>query len=59
MQFTSLAENADSIVWYFPGGIPGSSNELNPVVTYNDPGLYDIVLAAFNAFGDATTFELN
>ena len=34
--------------WTFDGGIPGTSNDKNPVVTYNDEGSYDVKLVASN-----------
>lgn len=32
--------------WTFNGGTPANSTSQNPVVTYNTPGLYEVVLAA-------------
>ena len=32
--------------WSFPGGIPATSVDQNPVVTYSAPGLYEVTLAA-------------
>lgn len=37
--------------WSFPGGTPATSNEQNPVITYNTPGVYSVTLTA----GDGTT----
>ena len=37
--------------WSFPGGNPSSSNLQNPVVTYEDPGTYDVSLIIENAYG--------
>lgn len=34
--------------WDFPGGIPSTSNESNPVVTYASPGLYNVTLVVSN-----------
>ncbi|WP_235296985.1 PKD domain-containing protein [Portibacter marinus] len=45
VQFTDLSSgNAVSWEWSFPGGNPSKSNEQNPVVTYLEPGLYDVSL---------------
>lgn len=41
--------------WIFPGGIPATSNILNPSVTYNSPGIYDVTLIVTNATGCADT----
>jgi Zn-dependent metalloprotease/Leucine-rich repeat (LRR) protein len=37
--------------WSFPGGEPSSSNEQNPRIAYNSPGVYNVSLIAHNAFG--------
>jgi PKD repeat protein len=37
--------------WSFPGGIPVTSTEQNPVVTYNTLGTYSVSLEAVNASG--------
>jgi PKD repeat protein len=38
--------------WTFPGGIPGTSADQNPVVTYNTPGVYDVTLTVSNSFSN-------
>ena len=43
--------NANSWEWTFEGGNPSSSNEQNPAVTYNTPGVYDVMLIAANDLG--------
>ncbi len=40
--------------WTFVGGAPANSNVQNPLVTYNTPGVYDVVLEVTNIFGTAT-----
>ncbi len=45
------SSNTESWAWSFPGGIPASSDEQNPIVTYNTPGTYDVTLIASNAAG--------
>lgn len=52
LQFFGQIQKADSIHWFFPGGIPETSNELEPVIQYAEPGIYDVVLEVFNAFGE-------
>ncbi len=37
--------------WFFEGGAPSSSNLLNPTITYNVPGNYDVKLIATNQNG--------
>ena len=45
--------------WSFPGGTPASSNNQNPVITYNAPGIYDITLIASNTNGSDTLSLMN
>lgn len=49
--FTNLSENATSFFWTFEGATPENSAEENPVVTYNEPGYYDVTLFATNGHG--------
>jgi PKD repeat protein len=51
VSFVSTTENADALMWNFPGGNPATSTEVNPVVTYSTPGVYNVSLSASNAFG--------
>ncbi|MCB0842720.1 MAG: PKD domain-containing protein, partial [Bacteroidetes bacterium] len=41
-------------VWSFPGGVPASDTSKNPVVTYEKPGTYDVILTAANKTGSNT-----
>ena len=58
VQFTDLSQNIPfEWEWTFPGGDPSSSNEPNPVVTYNTPGVYNVTLKVTNSAGsDEITF---
>ncbi len=58
VSFQSLSENADSLIWTFPGGMPEISNLVNPVVVYNTPGIYNVSLVAFNPAGSAGLTEV-
>jgi len=40
--------------WNFPGGNPYYSEDQNPVVRYDNPGMYDVVLTTTNAQGSNT-----
>lgn len=53
LTFQDLSFNGDvtSWVWSFPGGTPSSSTQQNPVVTYNQAGLYNVSLVATNNKG--------
>ncbi len=52
IQFVDLSSNnPDSWNWSFPGGLPSSSSDMNPYVTYYYPGTYDVVLTSSNSAG--------
>lgn len=47
--FTDMSSgNVTSWSWIFEGGNPASSTEQNPVVTYNETGIYDVTLEVSN-----------
>jgi PKD repeat protein len=41
--------------WEFEGGTPATSTELNPIVTYNEAGTYNVRLTVTNASGETDT----
>ena len=41
-------------IWYFEGGEPETSNELNPTVTYKNNGTFNVELTVTNAYGTST-----
>lgn len=47
------------ISWTFQGGSPATSNQANPVVTYNTPGAFDVTLTVSNAAGSDDLFMNN
>jgi PKD repeat protein len=51
--------NAESYEWSIPGGSPSTSTDENPVVSFNNPGLYRVTLVAKNAFGNDTLVRLD
>lgn len=53
--FMNRTENATSFQWSFPGAIPATSTEENPVVVYPTDGMFTIILVATNANGSDTT----
>ncbi len=58
VQFTDLStNNPTSWQWTFQGGIPATSNQGNPLVTYPNPGTYDVTLIATNPQGIDTLVE--
>jgi PKD repeat protein len=58
VQFNNTSSN-NSVTynWEFPGGEPASSTEQNPVVVYNAPGVYSVVLTVSNAAGSNTSTQ--
>lgn len=52
-QFHNLS-NSPNVSWIFEGGMPNTSTVENPIVVYNTPGLYDVILYATNALGTDT-----
>lgn len=48
VQFTDLSTNASSWNWSFPGGSPSSSTAQNPIITYNNSGVFSVTLTATN-----------
>ncbi len=54
VNFTNLSTLAESYSWTFEGGIPSSSTDENPSVTYSTPGVYDVTLEVTGS-GDTDT----
>lgn len=53
VQFINLSsENAEFFEWSFPGGIPSTSTQFEPLVLYQTPGVYPVSLTAINEAGD-------
>lgn len=51
--------NPTAYSWIFTGGTPSTSNQENPVVTYNTPGTYSVSLNVSNASGNNTETKTN
>ncbi|HFA50235.1 MAG TPA: PKD domain-containing protein [Bacteroidetes bacterium] len=56
VQFSDQSAGAgiNSYLWLFDGGAPATSNQQNPLVTYEEPGVYDVSLIIENDFGADT-----
>lgn len=53
VQFTDLsAGGATSWNWSFPGAIPSTSSDQNPIVIYPNQGSYTVTLEVNNSFGN-------
>ncbi|MFH1121998.1 MAG: C25 family cysteine peptidase [Bacteroidota bacterium] len=51
------AGNIDSWEWSFPGGDPATSADQNPVVSYREPGTYDVTLTVSDGVNTSTTVK--
>ncbi|MCB9048754.1 MAG: PKD domain-containing protein [Lewinellaceae bacterium] len=55
VHFSDLSTGqVDNLSWQFPGGTPATSSNSFPTVTYNTPGVYDVILTVSNIGGDNT-----
>lgn len=60
VEFSDLSQNnPTSWSWSFEGGTPTTSDEQNPTIIYNDPGVFDVSLTVTNPFGSDTKTEDN
>ncbi len=46
--FDKSTNNVVKWVWEFPGGSPGLSFNTNPIVRYDNPGMYDVKLTVYS-----------
>ena len=54
IQFFANSANAGSYNWVFEGGTPASSVDENPIVLYENAGLYDVSLMLTNQAGETS-----
>ena len=47
----------DSLQWQFQGGSPAMTNDFEPTIVFDLPGLYDVTLIAHNAFCSDTLLQ--
>ncbi len=60
VQFQDLSTpNTTNWNWSFPGGVPSTSSLQNPVVTYQNPGMFSVTLTASNSAGSHTVVKAN
>lgn len=58
VQYAALQNAGTTYLWQFEGGNPSSSTEANPLVIYQDSGIYDVMLVVTNALGsDTSSFD--
>lgn len=54
---TNSSTYATTYQWFFPGGTPASSSNMNPIMFYSTPGTYYITLVATNQYGSDTIIK--
>jgi PKD repeat protein len=55
VQFTDLTTNNPTTwAWIFPGGTPSNSSLQNPLIQYEESGVYDVTLVVQNEYGSDT-----
>lgn len=55
ISFTNESQNYLSSNWFFPGAIPDTSSQQNPInICYSTPGSYDVELVVANSYGTDT-----
>jgi len=59
IMFVSTSTYAAGYLWIFEGGTPYFSIEENPVVVYNNQGLFDVTLIVTNELGSDTLIYQN
>ncbi len=59
VHFLDLSYGAESWYWEFPGAVPATSTERNPVVTYTTPGVYSAKLIVNQGTADELSREKN
>lgn len=50
-------EASSSLTWYFPGGTPSVSTDLNPQVCYDALGFYDVALVVDNGVATDSVYQ--
>lgn len=62
VQYTNMTWNTDSISsieWNFQGGNPSVSNDLNPIVSYPNAGIFSTTLSVSNPAGNSSITKNN
>jgi PKD repeat protein len=54
--FNASSGTPTAFQWIFEGGTPSSSTDENPLITYTNPGFYDVTLIVENAIGTDTLY---
>lgn len=54
VEFTNLSSNSTSWLWTFDGGIPATSTDQHPIVSFVDGGTHNVTLQAFSGSASNT-----
>ncbi|MEM6964472.1 MAG: PKD domain-containing protein [Bacteroidota bacterium] len=57
VNFSNESVNATSFNWTFVGGTPASSTSENPTITYENAGVYTVMMEAINVTGSSMVVE--
>ncbi len=57
IRFSSLSKNTNNVEWYFEGGSPETSLDESVIIQYDQPGVFDVTLIAFNEYGSDTIYK--
>ena len=52
--FNNSSNNATNYFWQFTGGTPNTSTDLNPIIVFNSPGVFNVTLISKNGVGADT-----
>lgn len=55
--FNDISSSVTSRIWYFPGGNPSTSTQLNPTVIYQNAGTFSVALKVTNASGSDSIYK--
>ncbi len=59
VKFNNMSTNATNYKWKFPGGTPSTSTAVNPIITYNTIGVFNVELEALNPKCTVSVEKLN
>ena len=57
IRFSSLSKNTTNVEWHFEGGSPETSLDESIIIQYDEAGVFDVTLIAFNEYGSDTIYK--
>lgn len=55
--FNNSSNNTTNYAWQFTGGTPSNSTDINPIITFNSPGIFNVTLISKNGSGSDTLIK--